>query len=162
MGAARDVVTERMAWYFDSNVDTATDSVVSCAINVSSPAGWIASLRPRMASSSNALESEGRPHLFDDRALPQSVAGVGRPSSDSVAPRRPTAGAGRLRVSATRFCRRDRKLPLLGGAGTTPALRLGTLKPDAAETRNATSTALEAGFRHLDCSERYSNPSAAQ
>ena len=29
--------------------------------------------------------------------------------------------------------------------------------PDAAETRNATRTALEAGFRHFDCAERYRN-----
>lgn len=52
---------------------------------------------------------------------------------------------------------RDSKLPLRGGAGTMPALGFGTLIPDATETRNATRTALEAGFRHLDCSERYRN-----
>lgn len=52
---------------------------------------------------------------------------------------------------------RNRKLPLRGGAGTLPALGFGTLIPDATETRNATRTALEAGFRHLDCSERYRN-----
>ena len=50
-----------------------------------------------------------------------------------------------------------RKLPLRGGAGTMPALGFGTLIPDATETRNATRTALEAGFRHFDCSERYRN-----
>jgi aldehyde reductase len=38
-----------------------------------------------------------------------------------------------------------------------PALGFGTLIPDATETRNATRTALEAGFRHFDCSERYRN-----
>ena len=38
-----------------------------------------------------------------------------------------------------------------------PALGFGTLIPDATETRNATKTALETGFRHLDCSERYRN-----
>ena len=38
-----------------------------------------------------------------------------------------------------------------------PALGFGTLIPDVTETRNATKTALEAGFRHLDCSERYRN-----
>ena len=38
-----------------------------------------------------------------------------------------------------------------------PALGFGTLIPDATETRNATRTALEAGFRHLDCAERYRN-----
>jgi len=52
---------------------------------------------------------------------------------------------------------RDRKLPLRGGAGMMPALGFGTLIPDASETRNATRTALESGFRHLDCSERYRN-----
>src|SRR5690242_3338530 len=49
------------------------------------------------------------------------------------------------------------KLPLREGAGTMPALGFGTLIPDAAETRNATRTALQTGFRHLDCSERYRN-----
>ncbi len=38
-----------------------------------------------------------------------------------------------------------------------PALGFGTLIPDATETKNATRTALEAGFRHLDCAERYRN-----
>jgi aldehyde reductase len=52
---------------------------------------------------------------------------------------------------------RDRTLPLRGGAGTMPALGFGTLIPDPTETRNATRTALEAGFRHFDCSERYRN-----
>ena len=52
---------------------------------------------------------------------------------------------------------RYRQLPLRGGAGTMPALGFGTLIPDATNTRNATRTALEAGFRHLDCAERYRN-----
>jgi alcohol dehydrogenase (NADP+) len=52
---------------------------------------------------------------------------------------------------------RSRKLPLRGGVGMMPALGFGTLIPDATETRNATRTALEAGFRHFDCSERYRN-----
>jgi aldehyde reductase len=38
-----------------------------------------------------------------------------------------------------------------------PALGFGTLIADATETRNATRTALETGFRHLDCAERYRN-----
>ena len=38
-----------------------------------------------------------------------------------------------------------------------PALGFGTLIPDATETRKATRTALDAGFRHLDCAERYRN-----
>jgi len=48
------------------------------------------------------------------------------------------------------------ELPLRGG-GTMPALGFGTLIPDATETRNATRTALTAGFRHFDCAERYRN-----
>ena len=52
---------------------------------------------------------------------------------------------------------RYRALPLRGGSGTMPALGFGTLIPDATGTRNATRTALEAGFRHLDCAERYRN-----
>jgi alcohol dehydrogenase (NADP+) len=52
---------------------------------------------------------------------------------------------------------RDIKLPLREGAGAMPALGFGTLIPDATETRNATRTALETGFLHLDCSERYRN-----
>lgn len=49
------------------------------------------------------------------------------------------------------------KLPLREGAGAMPALGFGTLIPDAAETHVATRTALEAGFRHFDGSERYRN-----
>lgn len=38
-----------------------------------------------------------------------------------------------------------------------PALGFGTLIPDPAETKLATTSALEAGFRHFDCAERYRN-----
>ena len=38
-----------------------------------------------------------------------------------------------------------------------PALGFGTLIPDAALTITATRDALEAGFRHFDCAERYGN-----
>ena len=38
-----------------------------------------------------------------------------------------------------------------------PALGFGTLIPDPAETISATRYALEAGFRHFDCAERYRN-----
>lgn len=40
-----------------------------------------------------------------------------------------------------------------------PALGFGTLIPDAAVTVSATRDALEAGFRHFDCAERYRNES---
>jgi alcohol dehydrogenase (NADP+) len=38
-----------------------------------------------------------------------------------------------------------------------PVLGFGTLIPDPAETISATRNALEAGFRHFDCAERYRN-----
>jgi alcohol dehydrogenase (NADP+) len=38
-----------------------------------------------------------------------------------------------------------------------PLLGFGTLIPDAAATISATRDALEAGFRHIDCAERYRN-----
>jgi aldehyde reductase len=38
-----------------------------------------------------------------------------------------------------------------------PALGFGTLIPDPAVTITATKDALEAGFRHFDCAERYRN-----
>jgi len=49
------------------------------------------------------------------------------------------------------------RMPLNNGNGRMPALGFGTLIPDAAETITATRDALEAGFRHLDCAERYRN-----
>jgi alcohol dehydrogenase (NADP+) len=49
------------------------------------------------------------------------------------------------------------KMPLNHGAGQMPALGFGTLIPDAAVTISATRGALEAGFRHFDCAERYRN-----
>jgi len=50
-----------------------------------------------------------------------------------------------------------RALPLAYGTGRMPALGFGTLIADATETRSATKAALEVGFRHLDCAERYRN-----
>jgi alcohol dehydrogenase (NADP+) len=52
---------------------------------------------------------------------------------------------------------RDRRLPLRGGTGTMPALGFGTLILDATQTGTATRTALDVGFRHFDCAERYRN-----
>jgi alcohol dehydrogenase (NADP+) len=48
-------------------------------------------------------------------------------------------------------------LPLNNGAGHIPALGFGTLIPDPAATKTATRDALDAGFRHFDCAERYRN-----
>jgi len=50
-----------------------------------------------------------------------------------------------------------KRIPLGHGAGHMPALGFGTLIPDAALTITATRDALEAGFRHFDCAERYGN-----
>jgi aldehyde reductase len=50
-----------------------------------------------------------------------------------------------------------RKMPLNHGAGHMPVLGFGTLIPDPAVTISATQAALEAGFRHFDCAERYRN-----
>lgn len=52
---------------------------------------------------------------------------------------------------------RDAKIPLAHGSGAMPAVGFGTLIPDPVATRQATKAALEAGFRHFDCSERYRN-----
>src|SRR5579863_8514768 len=49
------------------------------------------------------------------------------------------------------------RIPLSHGAGQMPALGFGTLIPDAALTLTATRVALDAGFRHFDCAERYGN-----
>ncbi len=52
---------------------------------------------------------------------------------------------------------RTARMPLNHGAGQIPVLGFGTLIPDAAVTISATKGALEAGFRHFDCAERYRN-----
>jgi alcohol dehydrogenase (NADP+) len=49
------------------------------------------------------------------------------------------------------------KMPLNNGSGQIPALGFGTLIPEAAVTISATKDALDAGFRHFDCAERYGN-----
>jgi aldehyde reductase len=49
------------------------------------------------------------------------------------------------------------RIPLSQGAGHMPALGFGTLIPDSAVTITATRDALQAGFRHFDCAERYGN-----
>jgi alcohol dehydrogenase (NADP+) len=48
-------------------------------------------------------------------------------------------------------------LPLNNRSGHMPALGFGTLIPDPAVTKAATRDALDAGFRHFDCAERYRN-----
>ena len=55
---------------------------------------------------------------------------------------------------------RQAQIALSHGSGAMPALGFGTLIPDPLATRQATKTALEVGFRHFDCSERYRNEQA--
>jgi alcohol dehydrogenase (NADP+) len=52
---------------------------------------------------------------------------------------------------------RTTRIPLANSAGQIPALGFGTLIPDPAVTISATRDALDAGFRHFDCAERYGN-----
>ncbi|GLS23180.1 dehydrogenase [Labrys miyagiensis] len=52
------------------------------------------------------------------------------------------------------------KIPLAHGSGAIPAVGFGTLIPDLLATRQATRTALDVGFRHFDCAERYRNEEA--
>jgi diketogulonate reductase-like aldo/keto reductase len=55
---------------------------------------------------------------------------------------------------------RDTRIPLNNGSGAMPAVGFGTLIPDPVATKQATKTALEVGFRHFDCAERYRNEEA--
>jgi diketogulonate reductase-like aldo/keto reductase len=52
------------------------------------------------------------------------------------------------------------KMPLNNGSGAIPAVGFGTLIHDPLATKEATKTALEVGFRHFDCAERYRNEEA--
>jgi diketogulonate reductase-like aldo/keto reductase len=55
---------------------------------------------------------------------------------------------------------RDTRIPLNNGSSAIPAVGFGTLIPDPLVTRQATRSALEVGFRHFDCAERYRNEQA--
>lgn len=52
---------------------------------------------------------------------------------------------------------RDTKFPLVHGSGAMPAVGFGTLFRDLSVTTQAIKHALETGFRHFDCAERYRN-----
>ena len=52
------------------------------------------------------------------------------------------------------------RIQLSHGSGAIPAVGFGTLIPDHVATKQASKTALEVGFRHLDCAERYGNEEA--
>jgi diketogulonate reductase-like aldo/keto reductase len=55
---------------------------------------------------------------------------------------------------------RHSRVPIEHGTGTMPAVGFGTLIPDLVDTTEATKTALDVGFRHFDCAERYRNEEA--
>jgi diketogulonate reductase-like aldo/keto reductase len=55
---------------------------------------------------------------------------------------------------------RNTNIRLNHGSVLMPAAGFGTLIPDPLVTRQATKTALETGFRHFDCAERYRNEEA--
>ncbi|MBV9352067.1 MAG: aldo/keto reductase [Mycobacterium sp.] len=55
---------------------------------------------------------------------------------------------------------RHSRIRLVHGQGAMPAVGFGTLIPDPAQTKQAVKTALEVGFRHFDCAERYRNEEA--
>ncbi len=52
------------------------------------------------------------------------------------------------------------RIPIIHGSGSMPAVGFGTLIPDPLATGQAIKTALEVGFRHFDCAERYRNEEA--
>src|ERR1700722_12945582 len=66
----------------------------------------------------------------------------------------------RSMIMATPDTLRYTRIPLNNGSGAIPAVGFGTLIPDPVATKQATRTALEVGFRHLDCAERYRNEEA--
>jgi diketogulonate reductase-like aldo/keto reductase len=55
---------------------------------------------------------------------------------------------------------RHSRIALSHGSGAIPVVGFGTLIPDLAATKQATNTALEVGYRHFDCAERYRNEQA--
>jgi diketogulonate reductase-like aldo/keto reductase len=56
---------------------------------------------------------------------------------------------------ATSDTLRYASIPLVHGPGVIPAVGFGTLIHDPLVAKQATKAALEVGFRHLDCAERY-------
>jgi diketogulonate reductase-like aldo/keto reductase len=71
----------------------------------------------------------------------------------------PLAVSGRQAMTAPDLLRYTR-IPLSHGGGSIPALGFGTLITDLLATPDAVRAALRAGFRHLDCAERYRNEEA--
>jgi alcohol dehydrogenase (NADP+) len=50
---------------------------------------------------------------------------------------------------------RNKKIPLIHGAGAIPAVGFGTLISNRSAAKQAVKVALEVGFRHIDCAEIY-------
>ena len=55
---------------------------------------------------------------------------------------------------------RHARIPLGHGSGAMPVAGFGTLIPNLVDTTRATAQALNVGFRHFDCAERYRNEDA--
>jgi hypothetical protein len=55
-----------------------------------------------------------------------------------------------MRTALDRHSLRYTRIPLTHGSGAFPAVGFGTPIPDPVATKQATKTALEVGFRHLD------------
>lgn len=51
----------------------------------------------------------------------------------------------------------ETRFPIKHGSGAMPAAGFGTLFKDATVTTQSVRTAVETGFRHIDCAERYRN-----
>src|SRR3984885_11454479 len=84
----------------------------------------------------------------------------GRMSGLCLEPLRRSCGGqlGRRSISMeTPDTLRYTKIPLNNGSGVLPAVGFGTLISHPVATKQAAKTALEVGFRHLDCAERYRN-----
>jgi diketogulonate reductase-like aldo/keto reductase len=73
--------------------------------------------------------------------------------------RKPNTGQRSMSMASPDALRYTR-IPLAHGSSAIPAVGFGTLIPDPLATKQATTTALETGFRHLDCAERYRNEEA--
>jgi diketogulonate reductase-like aldo/keto reductase len=86
-----------------------------------------------------------------------------RPIDGYVEPAAADAAAG-LKQGSMDMTASDRlrytRIPLAHGSGAIPTVGFGTLIPDPVLTKAATRIALETGFRHLDCAERYRNEQA--
>ncbi|HEX4183669.1 MAG TPA: aldo/keto reductase [Caulobacteraceae bacterium] len=65
-------------------------------------------------------------------------------------------GAGMTTSDALRYT----SFPLNHGSHAIPAVGFGTLIPSPPATKAATAAALDVGFRHFDCAERYRNEDA--